>query len=148
MIFMTRDEEHLNLLSVFNYIFGGLGIFGSLFPLIYVGLGIFFVLGGSELLDTPMDPEMAFMGWFFIAFGFVFFVILLGAAVCGLLSGRFISKRANYMYSFILACIQCAFSPLGTILGVFTIIVLSRETVKTEYENRKKIPLNNVPPGN
>jgi hypothetical protein len=29
-----------------------------------------------------------------------------------------------------MACIECLFLPFGTILGVFTIIVLSRESVK------------------
>jgi hypothetical protein len=29
-----------------------------------------------------------------------------------------------------MACIQCAFFPFGTVLGVFTIITLSRERVK------------------
>jgi hypothetical protein len=32
-----------------------------------------------------------------------------------------------------MACILCLFTPLGTILGVFTIIVLSRQSVKELY---------------
>jgi hypothetical protein len=32
-----------------------------------------------------------------------------------------------------MACIECLFIPFGTILGVFTIIVLSRESVKTLF---------------
>jgi hypothetical protein len=31
---------------------------------------------------------------------------------------------------FVIACIECLFMPFGTILGVFTLIVLSRESVK------------------
>jgi len=33
----------------------------------------------------------------------------------------------------VLACIACAFMPFGTVLGIFTIIVLSRESVKEIY---------------
>jgi hypothetical protein len=32
-----------------------------------------------------------------------------------------------------MACIECLFLPFGTILGIFTIIVLSRESVKTFF---------------
>jgi hypothetical protein len=32
-----------------------------------------------------------------------------------------------------MACIECLFLPFGTILGVFTIIVLSRESVKALF---------------
>jgi hypothetical protein len=33
-----------------------------------------------------------------------------------------------------MACIDCAFFPFGTVLGVFTILTLSRETVKTLFD--------------
>jgi len=32
-----------------------------------------------------------------------------------------------------MACIECLFIPFGTILGVFTIVVLSREPVKALF---------------
>lgn len=50
-----------------------------------------------------------------------------------ILSGRFLQQRKHYWFSFVLACIACAFMPFGTVLGVFTIIVLSRDSVKAFY---------------
>jgi hypothetical protein len=32
-----------------------------------------------------------------------------------------------------MACIECLFIPFGTILGVFTVVVLSRESVKALF---------------
>jgi len=33
----------------------------------------------------------------------------------------------------VMACVECLFIPFGTILGVFTIIVLLRESVKALF---------------
>ena len=41
----SRDDEHLRILSILYYVFGGLRAFGGLFPLIYVALGVAFVSG-------------------------------------------------------------------------------------------------------
>jgi hypothetical protein len=40
---MSRDEEHLRLLSIFHYVVVGLGALFSLFPLLYTALGAFFI---------------------------------------------------------------------------------------------------------
>ena len=146
-IFMTKDEDHLRLLSVFNYVLSGLCLFGTFIPLIYIGLGIFIIAGGSEWMGAPLDPEMSIMGGVFIIIGLVFLAIVVGAGICGIISGRLMAKRKYYMYSFVFACIQCAFSPLGTVLGVFTIIVLSRESVRELYNRSKNYQQENTPPG-
>jgi hypothetical protein len=36
----------------------------------------------------------------------------------------------------VVACLECLFIPFGTILGVLTLIVLSRESVKTQFSAR------------
>jgi len=63
------------------------------------------------------------------------FLFLLGAVFALVLAfaGRSLSRRKRYWFTFVVACIECVFIPLGTILGVFTIIVLSRESVKTLF---------------
>jgi hypothetical protein len=50
------------------------------------------------------------------------------------LAGRALAKRRRYWFAFVIACIECIFLPFGTILGVFTIIVLSRESTKQLFE--------------
>jgi hypothetical protein len=51
-------------------------------------------------------------------------------AICIFITGRSIAHRKHYWFSFVIACIECIFMPFGTVLGVFTIIVLARESVK------------------
>mgnify|MGYP000166472252 CR=1 FL=1 len=54
-------------------------------------------------------------------------------AVCILLAGRFLARRTHYLYCLIMAGVECLFMPLGTVLGVFTIIVLDRDSVRQTF---------------
>jgi hypothetical protein len=58
--------------------------------------------------------------------GSFFFLLGLATALCILISGRALAKCTRYWFVFVIACIECLFMPFGTILGVFTLIVLSR----------------------
>jgi hypothetical protein len=60
---------------------------------------------------------------------------MLALSLCLINSGHFLGKRKRYWFSFIVACVECFSLPFGTILGVFTIIVLSRDSVKTLYNS-------------
>jgi len=55
-------------------------------------------------------------------------------AISILMAGRSLALRKRYTFAFIIACIECLFFPFGTILGVFTIVTLSRESVKALFE--------------
>ncbi len=51
---MDKDLEHLRLLSIFHYVFGGLTALFGCFPCIYLAFGIAFVSGAAGL--PGMDP--------------------------------------------------------------------------------------------
>ena len=55
-------------------------------------------------------------------------------AVLVLIAGRFLGRRTHHLYCLVMAGIECCFMPFGTILGVFTIVVLLRPSVKTLFE--------------
>lgn len=123
-----EDRSNLDSLAIAHYICGGLGAFLSLFPLIHVGIGIAIVTGSFEVEDAP-----AMFGWIFIGAGLVFVVIGEAVSIALIFSGRHLKQRTGYMFSFVLACIACINVPVGTVLGILTIIVLSRPTVKAAY---------------
>ena len=125
---MNQDEQHLKLLSIFHYVLGGIACIFSCFPVIHLIAGIFIVIGCSQ--STSGNAPPAFIGFFFIAIAL--FIILSGWAValCILIAGRKIEKRKSWLYCMIIAGIECLFMPFGTVLGVFTIIVLARDSVK------------------
>ncbi|MEO8439071.1 MAG: hypothetical protein ABI540_02505 [Spartobacteria bacterium] len=125
---MPQDEEHPRLLTIFHYIVGGLAALFSFFPLIYGAFGLFILFAPQHPPHGEPPPHL--LGWLFIGFGVFFFLLGLVFATCIVLSGRFIALRRHYRFCFVLACIECAFFPFGVVLGVFTVIVLSRRSVK------------------
>ena len=54
-------------------------------------------------------------------------------AICILIAGRSLALRKHYSFALVIACIECLFVPFGTILGVFTIVALSRESVRALF---------------
>ena len=57
-----------------------------------------------------------------LAFWILAFLIFLG--------GRSLRRRDRYMFCLVVAGISCMLMPFGTALGVFTILVLLRPSVK------------------
>jgi len=78
-----------------------------------------------------LPPE--FLGWIFVGLGSFLFLLGISMAICILIAGRCLSHCKCYTFTLVMACVECLFIPFGTILGVFTIIALSRESVKTFF---------------
>lgn len=126
-----RDEEHLRLLSIFHYIAGGFLAFFGCFAIIYIVLGALIASGKLPSNGQPA-PTTAF-GLIFVAVGVFGMLFAWGLATCLFLSGRFMSCRRHLTFSIVVAGISCLQIPFGTLLGVFTLIVLSRQSVKAMY---------------
>ncbi len=123
---MTQDEQHVNLLAIFHYVAGGLTALFSCIPLVYVAIGIAIVSGA---FDGEHAPPRAF-GWFFVLFPAVF--ILGGWTLAGLIiaAGRKLQRRVSRTFCLVVAGVECIVMPFGTVLGVFTIVVLMKDSVQ------------------
>jgi len=131
---MNQDKEHLRLLAIFHYVVAGLAALFSFFPLLYTTVGAIFIFAARHGTPKPgeeLPPE--FLGWIFIVLGALFFLAGVTMAICILIAGRSLSLCKRYSFALVMACIECLFMPFGTILGVFTIVVLSRESVKALF---------------
>jgi hypothetical protein len=128
---MDRDTEQLNLLAIFHYVVAGLAALFSFFPLLYTTVGAIFIFAARHGTAKPgedLPPE--FLGWIFAVLGSLLFLMGIAMAICILIAGRSLALRKRYTFVLVMACIECLFIPFGTILGVFTIVVLSRESVR------------------
>ena len=128
---MDRDTEQLNLLAIFHYVVAGLAALFSFFPLLYTTVGAIFIFAARHGTAKPgedLPPE--FLGWIFVVLGSLLFAVGIAMAICILITGRSLALRKRYSFVLVMACIECLFIPFGTILGVFTIVVLSRESVR------------------
>jgi hypothetical protein len=130
---MTQDEDHLRLLSIFHYVVGGLSALFALFPIIHMLMGFFLILA-PEKLGNKGDAPPAFIGWFLVAIAACFMLAGWIFATLVILTGRFLARRKYYTFCFVMAVIESLFMPFGTVLAVFTLVVLLREPVKRMFE--------------
>ncbi|NYZ63657.1 hypothetical protein [Luteimonas deserti] len=126
----VRDADHLQLLVIFHYLSAALTGALALFPVLHlvVGLGL---LGGWL---SPADADARMVGALFVTFAAA--MIAAGLAFAGLLAwtGRNLARRRRPLACMIVAGVACAAFPLGTALGVCTLVVLVRPSVKTLFE--------------
>ena len=135
MNMVNRDEEHLRLLSILYYVWGGLTAFFSCFGILYVFGGILFAAFAGRSEEAP-----AWLGVLFVLMGG--FVVLIGWLVGGLTiwAGRCLATRKHYTFCLVIAALACLSIPIGTALGVFTIIVLGRPSVKQLFSSAPTVP--------
>jgi hypothetical protein len=133
---MSQDEEHLKLLSIFHYVVGGItGIFAC-FPIIHLIMGLVMIFA-PLVFDSNGDAAPVVFGLFFVIFPLLFITLGWTLAICIITAGRFLAARKHYQFCLVIAAIECIFMPFGTVLGVFTIIVLMRESVKQLFSANK-----------
>lgn len=123
-----QDVEQLRLLSIFHYVVAGIVAFVSLFPLLHLAMGIAILSGAFESPDGQSPP--AFFGWMFVIIPLFVIAAGMSLAVCIAIAGQRLASYRSYMYCLVIAGIECMFMPFGTILGVLTILVLQRPTVR------------------
>ena len=129
-----RDAEHLKLLAIFHFILASFGLVGIAFiALHFAFMRAIFMNPETWKNEKSGPPPEIFFKFMILAYVFGVVVILIGGTV-NLLSGLFIRKRRYRMFSIIIGGLNCLQVPFGTLLGVFTILVLSRDSVRKTYE--------------
>ncbi|MBI1247222.1 hypothetical protein GC197_05180 [bacterium] len=130
-----NDREHLKLLTIFYYIFAALDLFGLLV------IGTQAVVMGTLFASMDHMPKMKghetsappdifpFISGILAAYAVIIGIVM----VCHLITARSLSTRTNYTFCIVIGAVTCLSFPLGTILGVFTIIILIRPSVKSLF---------------
>jgi len=93
-------------------------------------MGIAMVTGR---FDQPGNEFPPVVGWMMIVMGSAFIVGGWTLASLVFAAGRCLARRRRRMFCMVIAGIMCVFSPFGTILGVFTIVVLVRPSVRALF---------------
>lgn len=140
-----RDGEHLRLLAIFHYVYGGVVMAFSCMFIIHIALGVaslnnpsLFTQPGGAMGGAPPPAPPAWFGWVFIGMGSTLLVLGWTIGLLTIFSGRCIAKRRRRVFSLIIAGINCLSVPLGTTLGVFTFIILMRDPVRVAYGEKPK----------
>lgn len=135
--FSAQDADHLRMLSIAHYVVGGLIALFSMIFIVHIVLGITALTGNLPMNSggQPSSPaEQRLFGWMFTLIGcvIVFGGVTLGAFVA--YAGRCLARRRRYLLCLIMAGLACLFTPIGTVLGVFSLITLLRPQVKAAFD--------------
>src|SRR3954462_5859480 len=80
---------------------------------------------------NPLPPEI---GWVFLGLGAALLVLGLAYLVLLLLAARFLRTARHRTFCVVVAALSGAFVPFGTVLGVFTIVVLVKPEGRAAFE--------------
>lgn len=139
----NSDLDHLRLLSIFHYVVGGLCALFAFFPIIHIIMGVIFLNNPEAFNSSGTSPKMQNLDKQLAQFMGVLFVILpmffmaLGFSLAGMViyAGRCLSQYRRYTLCLVTAGVMCMFMPFGTVLGVFTLVVLLRPQVKELFQS-------------
>jgi hypothetical protein len=130
----TEDADHIKLLSIFHFVVAGLALVGICFLLVhYLVMNTVFsnpaLWKSSKNMTPPPKEFFAIFIWLYFFLG----AMLVTAAILNVLSGIFLLQRKHRVFSLVVGGLNCLHIPFGTILGIFTIMVLSRSSVREAY---------------
>jgi cytochrome bd-type quinol oxidase subunit 2 len=124
----SKDEADLNLLSTLHYVWTGflgcmsLGLVGY-----FIAIAAFVAKSARHARDAETVAAMM------TVFAVVFTLMFIPMIILHLYAAAGMKKRTRYWLAFVMACLACTSVPLGTALGIWTIMVLQRPSVKALF---------------
>jgi hypothetical protein len=129
---IQQDADHIRLLAIFHFVIAGLVALAACIPLLHLVLGIV-ILVAPESFGSGNDGVPRAVGLVFVLVAIVISFAGWTFAGCLACSGRCLLRHKSYTFCLVMAAVACLMVPLGTILGVLTILVLLRPTTKTLF---------------
>jgi hypothetical protein len=131
---MNKDLSHLKLLGVLHTIWGVLAIlFGLAFGILYIALGA----NANVEISGNLSPGTAHE--IFMVVGIVVIVLSSIYGILMMVAGGMLRKQRGYGFCFFVSILDLLSFP-GIVLGIFTLIVLLRPTVKELFKGGGALP--------
>ncbi len=131
---MDEDIRYLNILAIFHLIVGGMAGLFSCFPLINLSMGLPMLSEIPKMIAQETCSPFAVLPIAFVVLPIIIVVVGWMLAIAIALNGYYITKRKWLTYCMVMSGIETIFMPFGTALGVFTLILLSKPSVKSVFE--------------
>lgn len=132
---MNDDVRYLNVIATFHIIVGIIAGLFSCLPLVNLPMGL------SMLSDIPkmIVQDFSFSPFALLPIMFTLLPILIVVigwmfAIAISLNGYYIKNRLWHTYCLVIGGVETIFMPFGTVLGVFTIILLTKPSVKRLFD--------------
>jgi hypothetical protein len=133
------DADHLKLLAIFHFVCAGFALLGIVFICLHFTIFNAVFANPKIWQDQKQGPPPAEIFVIFKVFYGGLGLWFLGSGVLNVMSGVWIRARKNRTFSLVVAGVNCLHIPLGTVLGVFTIVVLIRDSVREVYDSNPEI---------
>ncbi|MBV9303434.1 MAG: hypothetical protein JOY62_15825 [Acidobacteriaceae bacterium] len=133
---MDTTAHDLKLLTIGYYIQGGIIGFYSLLVLGYFGFLATFL---SELSKTNAERGVAIPPAIIPIISVVIGIAVLIAIAwtgCLFLAGYWLARRTNKVFIYVIAALSCLAIPYGTVLGVFTFMVMQRPAAQEIFRRQ------------
>ena len=133
---VDRDLEHLRLLKFAYYVLAGMSGVGTLFATLWM------VMMGTIFTMIPAGPKSPppIVGLIFLGLGILIVAIGVSVALLTFFTGRNLAQHRHHVFCIVVAALTCLSVPWGTAVGVCTIIVLNRPSVKALFEASPPLP--------
>ncbi len=142
----SQEADQLRILAILKTIYGALIFVGSIFVVAYFAfMGVMFssfattTRSGPGAATRPDAIPPAF-GSIFLVVGIIVMIILWALGGIAVYSGKCIRERRNWTLVMVSACLNCLHMPLGTALGVYTIIVINKPSVRAQFDRQLQVP--------
>lgn len=125
----SREAKELRALATGHTVLAALEALVVLIAAFYLSSGVHMANHRFGLLPE-LTPST---GWGVVVWSVVTIVFALIVVTLTFVAGRRIRDRRAHSFCLTVAAINCFFFPFGTILGIFTIIVLQRPNVRSAF---------------
>ncbi len=144
----ASEKDTLHMLAIFHYVIAGLIALAACIPLIHLTIGLSLTAGAI----ASEEPVMGVAGAFFALIASLIILVGWGLAFFVFLAGKNLDRQTKYQFCMIGAGVLCIFMPLGTILGVFTLVTLQDDSVKAMFNSNdaqgtEELPVESVQEG-
>lgn len=142
----ASEKDTLHMLAIFHYVIAGVIALVACVPLIHLTIGLSLTAGAI----AGEEPIIGIAGAVFTLVASFIILIGWGLAVFVFLAGKNLDRQTKYQFCMVGAGVLCIFMPLGTILGVFTLVILQEDSVKAlfnrnEIEASDELPMDSRP---
>lgn len=131
---MNKDLNHLKILGIIHTVWGVLAILcGLVFGILFIALGA----NPNVEISGNLSPSDAHQ--LFLRLGIVAIVLTSIYGILMMMAGGMLRKQRGYGFCFFISILDLFGFPI-IVLGVFTLIVLIRPTVKQLFKKGGALP--------
>lgn len=127
-----QKRSTLEVLAIAHYVYAALIALVALAMLLMASIGMMGLAGRGMHMGSGMERGLA--GCLPSAFIGLAFLVVIAMAVINFLAGRWLKQRRQWMAIVVVSVLNALNVPLGTVLGVITIVVLVGDDVRAAFD--------------